>query len=59
MVAGGLTTIIWEASGMSASINAIIVSLPVAVVIFVVISLLTKKKSALTEAEKAERPSRA
>ncbi|GAB3262729.1 sodium:solute symporter family protein [Arthrobacter pigmenti] len=44
MIIGGMLTIVWEASGMSANINAVIVSLPVAVVVLIVASLLSKPK---------------
>lgn len=43
MIAGGLATILWEINGLSQSVmNGVIVSLPVALVVMVVVSLLGK-----------------
>ncbi len=46
MVLGTVTTLTWESLGLSASLNAIIVSLPVALLALVVVSLLTTLRPA-------------
>ncbi|WP_010203971.1 sodium:solute symporter family protein [Salinibacterium sp. PAMC 21357] len=53
MIAGGLMTVIWQLSSMSEEINAVVVSLPVALVALIGVSLVTKNPKADTEAEPA------
>lgn len=43
MVVGGVVTVVWESSGRSADINAVVVALPVAVAALVVVSLTTRQ----------------
>lgn len=54
MIVGGVVTIIWEVRGLSEQINAIIVSLPIALVVLVVLSLLTRPRDRRTENETAQ-----
>lgn len=46
MILATVTTITWETLGLSEDVNAVIVSLPVALVALVVVSLLTKPRAA-------------
>ncbi|GAA3294475.1 sodium:solute symporter family protein [Arthrobacter citreus] len=41
MVVGGIATIVWESSGRSVDINAVVVALPLAVLALVIVSLAT------------------
>lgn len=49
MLAGGVMTVIWQVSSMSGEVNAIVVSLPVAVIALVGVSLATKNHTPVTE----------
>ncbi|WP_049822017.1 sodium:solute symporter family protein [Arthrobacter sp. H41] len=56
MVVGGVVTVLWQASSMSADVNAVVVALPAAVVALVAVSLVTRDKSGSTTTEDAESP---
>ena len=45
MLLATVTTVSWESLGLSEDVNAVIVSLPVALVALVVVSLLTKQRA--------------
>lgn len=54
MVVGGIVTIAWEASGLSADINAVIVALPTAVAALVLVSLTTRVGTTASALEDTE-----
>lgn len=45
MVVGGITTVVWQSSGRSAEINAVVVALPLAVAALVIVSLATPRST--------------
>ncbi len=45
MILGTVMTLVWESAGLSENVNAIIVSLPVALVALVLVSLMTKPRA--------------
>jgi len=51
MLAGGLMTVVWQLSSMSAEVNAVVVSLPVALISLIGVSLATKNPKAAVEVE--------
>ena len=44
MILGGVATVLWQLGPWSADVNAIVVSLPVALVTLITVSLATKNK---------------
>ncbi|WP_026550073.1 sodium:solute symporter family protein [Arthrobacter sp. Br18] len=44
MVVGGVVTVVWQVSSMSADVNAVVVALPAAVIALVAVSLATKDR---------------
>ena len=55
MLAGGLMTVVWQLSSMAGEVNAIVVSLPVALLALIGVSMMTKnhKKTVDTHADAA------
>ncbi|MFD1860744.1 sodium:solute symporter family protein [Aeromicrobium camelliae] len=53
ILVGGAVTVFWEATGRSADVNSVIISLPAAIVTLVVVSLLTPARARPVEATAA------